>query len=80
MECNDKKLGMRHTFKDLSVMMGISYSTLRDEVLNNKNLVAQLNKMGWRSYMRFRKQHVLEIFKVIGYPDGYEWYENDTKQ
>ena len=74
-----KKLSMRISFKDLSVMMGISYSALRSEVLKNKNLVVQLNKIGWRSYMRFRKQHVLEIFKVIGYPDGYEWYENETK-
>jgi len=72
----NKKLKMRHTFKDLACMMDVSYHTFRSEVVNNTQLMLRLRDMGWQSYQRFRKEHILEIFKCMGYPDGYEWYEN----
>jgi len=31
--------------------------------------------MGWSNYKRLRKAHLLEIFKVLGYPVGVEHYE-----
>jgi hypothetical protein len=39
----------------------------------------QIREMGWEPYQRFRREHVLEIFKVVGYPDGYEWYEKEKE-
>ena len=71
----NKKLNMRTSFKDLSVLMEVSYHTFRNEVTGNNCLMKRLTGLGWRSYQRFRREHVLEIFKTMGYPDGYEWYE-----
>ena len=68
-------LKMRYSFKDLAELMDISYKTMRNEVTGNDILMLRLKEMGWQSYQRFRKPHVLEIFKTMGYPDGYEWYE-----
>jgi hypothetical protein len=59
--------------------MDVSYKTMRNEVTGNEPLMQQLKGMGWQNYQRFRKQHVLEIFKSMGYPAGYEWY-NGRKQ
>lgn len=70
-----KRLRMRYSFKELASLMDMSYTTFRLEVVRNANLVQKLKCMGWRHNHRFRKDHVLEIFKVLGYPDGYEWYE-----
>jgi len=69
-----KKLPMRITFKELASLMDVCYATLRIEIKRNENLLATLNNMGWRSYQRLRKPHVVEIFKVMGTPDGYEHY------
>ncbi len=78
MENSDKKkLPMRISFKELASMMDVCYSTLRNELNLHAGLVERLEKMGWRSYKRLRRNHVLEIFKVMGFPDGYEWYENE---
>ena len=74
----DRKLKMRYSFKDLAFLMEVSYNTFRSEVAGNDKLIQRLKDMGWHSYQRFRKEHVLEIFKVMGYPDGYEWYENSN--
>ena len=74
----DRKLKMRYSFKDLACLMDVSYVTFRREVTGNDNLMQRLKNMGWQNYQRFRKEHVLEIFKLMGYPDGYEWYENET--
>ena len=68
---------MRYSFKDLAYLMNISYKTMRNEVTKNDTLMLRLKEMGWHRYQRFRKSHVLEIFKTMGYPDGYEWYENE---
>ena len=74
-----KKLNLtKYSFKDLSSMMDVSYNTIRHEVVSNKELMQRLQEMGWQSYARFRREHVLEIFRVIGYPDGYEWYEKNS--
>ena len=43
------------------------------------SLHRQLTAMGRRNYKRLCKAHVLEIFKVLGYPDGYEHYETINK-
>jgi hypothetical protein len=40
----------------------------------------KLSAMGWSSYKRLCKAHVLEIFKVLGYPDGYEHYEQNLSK
>ena len=56
-------------------MMDVSYATFRRELAGNTQLMKRLREMNWQAYQRFRKEHVLEIFKVMGYPDGYEWYE-----
>jgi len=71
----DRKLKMRYSFKELAGMMDVSYRTIRNEVTGNNCLMKRLHGLGWQSYQRFRKEHVLEIFKTMGYPDGYEWYE-----
>ncbi len=70
-----KILRMRYSFKDLASLMEVSYTTFRREVVGNEKLMQLLREKGWRSYKRFRKEHVLEIFRLMGYPDGYEWYE-----
>ena len=72
----NKKLKMRYNFTDLAYLMDVSYRTIRQEVKSNTQLMQQLHDMGWQPYKRFRKEHVLAIFKFMGYPDGYEWYEN----
>jgi hypothetical protein len=74
---DDRKLKLRgrYSFKDLAILMETPYHTFRREVVNNGNLMQHLHAMGWHSYKRFYKEHVLEIFSVMGYPDGYEWYE-----
>jgi hypothetical protein len=41
----------------------------------NSVLYRNLTAMGWSNYKRLYKAHVLEIFKVLGYPEGYEHYE-----
>jgi len=69
-----QKLKMRYSFKDLSVLMGVSYKTFYNEVSGDVHLMQRLKSMGWKSYQRFRKEHVIEIFNVMGYPDGYERY------
>ena len=75
-----KKLKMKYSFKDLACLMDVSYVTFRREITGNVNLMQQLKEKGWKSYMRFRREHVLLIFKYMGYPDGYEWYENESKE
>ena len=70
-----KTLNMRYSRKELANLMNISPNTFRHELNINKNLKQRLANMEWRPYMRFKKTHVLEIFKSIGYPHGYEWYE-----
>ena len=70
-----KTLNMRYSRKDMANLMGISYTTFRRELSINKGLKQRLANMEWRPYMHFRKPHVLEIFKSMGYPHGYEWYE-----
>ena len=73
----DKKvLKMRYSFKDLACLMDVSYVTFRREMSGNAQLIQRLHSMGWQPYRRFRREHVLEIFGCMGYPDGYEWYEN----
>ena len=72
----ERKLKMRYSFKDLACMMDVSYKTIRNEMNGNVQLMQRLHDMDWQPYKRFRKEHVLEIFKCMGYPDGYEWYEN----
>jgi len=69
-----QKLKMRYSFKDLAVLMGVSYKTFYNEVSGDVHLMQRLKSMGWKSYQRFRKEHVIEIFNVMGYPDGYERY------
>ena len=69
---------MRYSFKDLAYLMEVSYHTFRNEVTGNDKLMQRLKETGWQSYQRFRREHVLEIFKAMGYPDGYEWYEKVT--
>jgi hypothetical protein len=70
-----KTLRMYYSAKELSVMMDMSYNTFRAELRRNGALYAKLTAMGWRNYKRLCKAHVLEIFKILGYPDGYEHYE-----
>ena len=70
-----KTLRMFYSSKELAAMMDMSYNTFRTELRRNDALNRQLTAMGWRNYKRLYKKHVLEIFKVMGYPDGYEWYE-----
>jgi len=57
-------------------MMDMSYNTFRAELRRNSVLHRQLTAMGWSNYKRLCKAHVLEIFKVLGYPNGYEHYES----
>ena len=57
-------------------MMDMSYSAFRAELRRNSALNRRLTAMGWRNYQRLRKTQVLEIFKVLGYPDDYEHYEH----
>ena len=71
----NRKLNLRYSFKELAGLMQMSYASMRREVTGNNKLMQRLNDTGWQSYQRFRKEHVLEIFKTMGYPDGYEWYE-----
>ncbi len=77
MEEVKKKLPMRMTFKELSCITGMSYSCLREEIGSNENLMCRLTDLGWRARRRIKKAHILAIFEVIGYPDGYEWYEKE---
>jgi len=46
------------------------------EICRNAILYPKLTAMGWENYKRLCKAHVLEIFKVLDYPDGYEHYES----
>ncbi|MDR2917607.1 MAG: DUF4248 domain-containing protein [Tannerella sp.] len=55
-------------------MMDTSYNTFRRELRRNSTLYTKLTIMGWSSNKRQCKAHVLEIFKVLGYPSGYERY------
>jgi hypothetical protein len=66
---------MFYSIKELAAMMDTSYNTFRRELRWNNTLYTKLTAMGWRNYKRLCKAHVLEIFKVLGYPDGYEHYE-----
>jgi len=70
-----KTLRMFYSSKELAAMLDISYNTFRAELRRNPALQRQLAAMGWLPYQRLRKPHVLEIFKTLGYPDGYEHYE-----
>jgi len=70
-------LKMRYSFKELACLMDVSYNTIRNDITGNDSLMLRLKEMGWHHYQRFRKPHVLEIFKTMGYPNGYEWYENE---
>jgi hypothetical protein len=70
-----KTLRMYYSSKELAAMMDMSYNTFRAELRRNAALHRQLTAMGWKNYKRLYKAHVLEIFKVLGYPDGYEHYE-----
>jgi len=70
-----KILRMQSSFRDLAFLMDVSYSKFRNEVSGNANLMGRLKSMGWHSYQRFRREHVLEIFNEMGYSDGYEWYK-----
>jgi len=72
---NRKTLKLRYSTKDLAYIMDVSYATLRRDLDSNAKLMQRIRDMGWAPYHRFRKEHVLEIFSVLGYPDGYEWYE-----
>jgi len=71
-----KTLRMYYSAKELAAMMDMSYNTFRAELRRNTLLYRQLTAMGWCNYKRLYKAHVLEIFKVLGYPDGYEHYES----
>ena len=70
-----KTLRMYYSAKELAVLMDMSYSTFRTELRRNEILNKKLTQMGWTSYQRLYKAHVLEIFKILGFPDGYEHYE-----
>jgi hypothetical protein len=70
-----KKLRMFYSAKELAAMMDISYMTLVNELRRNEALSRLLASMGRRTYCRFSKAQVLEIFRVLGFPDGYEHYE-----
>ena len=70
-----KTLRMYYTAKELAAMMDMSYNTFRNHLRKNGILFDKLTEMGWCNYKRFCKVQVLEIFKVLGFPDGYEWYE-----
>ena len=75
LEATHKTLRMYYSSKELAAMMDMSYNTFRAELRRNTILHRQLSAMGWCNYKRLCKAHVLEIFKVLGYPDGYEHYE-----
>ena len=66
---------MYYSSKELAAMMDMSYNTFRTELRRNSVLHRQLTAMGWNNYNRLCKAHVLEIFKVLEHPDGYEHYE-----
>jgi hypothetical protein len=70
----ERVLKMRYSYKDLAGLMDVSYNTMRRNITGNEQLMQQLKEMGWAPYQRFRQNHVLEIFKSMGYPAGYEWY------
>ena len=70
-----KTLRMYYSSKEPAAMMDMSYNTFRAELRRNAALYRQLTAMGWHNYKRLCKAHVLEIFKALGYPDGYEHYE-----
>ena len=70
-----KTLRMFYSAKELAAMLDMSYNTFRVELRRNIPLFQTLTAMGWRNYKRLCKAQVLEIFKVLGYPDGYEHYE-----
>jgi hypothetical protein len=70
-----KILRMHYSAKELSAMLDVSYTTFRRELRQNTALYGKLASLGWRDHKRFRKAHVLEIFNVLGYTDGYEHYE-----
>ena len=74
-ESSRKTLRMYYTAKELAAMMDMSYNTFRNHLRRNGILFNKLTEMGWRNYKRLYKSQVLEIFKVLGFPDGYEWYE-----
>ena len=76
----NQKLKMKYSFKDLACLMDVSYVTFRREIKGNDNLMKRLKDMGWSSYQRFQKKHVLEIFRLMGYPDGFEWYEIESNE
>jgi hypothetical protein len=74
-ETTPKILRMYYSIKELAAMMDMSYSTFRLELRRNGALYTKLSAMGWSNNKRLCKAHVLEIFKILGYPDGYEHYE-----
>jgi hypothetical protein len=74
-EIEPKILRMYYSAKELAAMMDMSYNTFRAELRRNGALHGKLTAMGWHNYKRLCKAHVLEIFKILGYPDGYEHYE-----
>ena len=73
-----KILKPRYSSKDLACLLEVSYATFRNEMSANAQLKRRLRDMGWKPYRRYRKEHVLEIFKELGFPDGYEWYEKSV--
>jgi hypothetical protein len=66
---------MYYSAKEFAAMMDMNYNTFRAELRRNATLYGKLTAMGWGNHKRLCKAHVLEIFKVLGYPDRYEWYE-----
>jgi hypothetical protein len=74
-ETEPKILRMFYSIKELSAMMDTGYNTFRLELRRNSVLYEKLTSMGWCNYKKLCKTHVPEIFKVLGYPDGYEHYE-----
>jgi DNA-binding transcriptional MerR regulator len=74
-ERTPKQLRIFYSAKELSTIMDISYQTLHEELRRNTELSARLSSMGRNSYRRFSKSQVLEIFRVLGFPPGYEHYE-----
>jgi hypothetical protein len=67
-----KILRFSYSSKELSNIMDMSYPSFYRQVISNETLCS---KLAHGKYQRWHKNQVVELFRTLGFPAGYEHYE-----
>jgi hypothetical protein len=63
-----KTLRIFYSSKELAAMLDISYATFR-------RMCSSEVCIGRNKYKRWNRKQVIELFRTVGFPAGYEHYE-----